>query len=93
MKAQQIAEIAAQLVSGEREAQHGNKTVNHENIARGWQAYLESRADLTAPLSALDAANMMEIMKIMRRCAGEHNIDDYVDGAGYAAVAGEIAGQ
>ena len=91
MKAQQIAEKAAQLVSGERAAQHGDKLTNHENIARGWQAYLESRADPTAPLNALDAANMMEIMKVMRRCAGAHNLDDYIDGAGYAALAGEIA--
>jgi hypothetical protein len=34
---------------------------------------------------------MMEGMKIARRYSGSHNVDDYVDGAGYAACAGEIA--
>ena len=93
MIAQQIITDAANLVSGDRAKTHGDKLKNHENIARGWQAYLESRPDPVSPLSALDAANMMEVMKIMRRCAGDHNIDDYIDGAGYAAVAGEIAEQ
>jgi hypothetical protein len=33
---------------------------------------------------------MMEGMKIARRYHGAFNIDDYVDSAGYAAVAGQI---
>ncbi|MCR4341662.1 MAG: DUF6378 domain-containing protein [Gemmatimonadaceae bacterium] len=48
-------------------------------------------AALTHPLTPLDVANMMEAMKIARRKSGSHNIDDYIDGAGYAACAGEIA--
>lgn len=89
MNAREIAEKAAQLVSVDREATHGDKVKNHENIARIWNGYLFDR--LSAPLSALDAANMMELLKIARRKLGAHNLDDYIDGAGYAAVAGEIA--
>ncbi len=42
------------------------------------------------PLDAHDVANLMEGMKIARRYSGSFNVDDYIDGAGYAAVAGEI---
>ena len=34
---------------------------------------------------------MLETFKIARRYSGSHNVDDYVDGAGYAGCAGEIA--
>jgi hypothetical protein len=34
---------------------------------------------------------MLEALKIARRYSGAHNIDDYIDGAGYAGCAGEIA--
>ena len=43
------------------------------------------------PLDAHDVATLMEGMKIARRYTGVFNPDDYVDGAGYAACAGEIA--
>ena len=33
----------------------------------------------------------MVLLKIARTQAGSHNIDDYVDACGYAAIAGEIA--
>lgn len=89
MKAKEIAEKAAQLVSGDRRAQHGDFVENHQNIATMWNAWLAIRR--SGPLSALDAATMMELLKIARRAAGAHNDDDYVDAAGYAAGAGEIA--
>jgi hypothetical protein len=33
----------------------------------------------------------MELFKIARRHSGSYNADDYVDAAGYAGCAGEIA--
>ena len=33
----------------------------------------------------------MTLLKIARSQAGDHNIDDYIDGVGYQAIAGEIA--
>ena len=38
-----------------------------------------------------DVATMMVLLKIARTQAGSHNVDDYVDACGYAAIAGEIA--
>mgnify|MGYP003631514948 CR=1 FL=1 len=40
-------------------------------------------------ITSADAANMMELLKIARRKLGGLNVDDYTDGAGYAAVAYE----
>lgn len=99
MNASEICAKAGELVGGDRAATHGDKVANHENIARLWVAYLAHRiiprnsaaGYPCSPLDALDVANMMELLKIARRMAGAHNIDDYVDGAGYAACAGEIA--
>lgn len=94
MKAAEVCAEAAALVGGERDRTHGTKARNFGNIALFWNAYLRARfgdAGAACDLSALDVANMMEAMKIARRCWGAHNMDDYVDGAGYAGCAGELA--
>lgn len=96
MKASQILESARNLVAGDRNKQHGDKTINHAAIATMWDAYLTARAisdrgRQNAPLGPEDVANMMELLKVARRLNGTFNADDYIDGAGYAGVAGEIA--
>lgn len=91
MSAQQIAMAAAKLVSGDREKTHGDKLQNHENIATMWNAYMQIRREPGAPLSPLDVALMIDLLKTARTQLGAHNPDDYVDKAGYAGVAGEIA--
>lgn len=93
LSAEQIAETAAMLVSGDRQTTHGDKLENHENIASLWTPYLKRKHGAEFSVSALDVANMMELLKVARRIVGAFNIDDYIDGAGYAAVAGEIAGR
>lgn len=91
MKAQAIAERAAHLVGGDRERVHGNKFDNHQRIADMWNGALKGMGKPTRePLDAHDVANLMEVLKVARRYAGTYNPDDYVDGAGYACVAGEI---
>ncbi len=92
MNASDICKKADSLVGGDRAETHGDKLTNHENIAALWHAYLvRSGYNGLISITALDVANMMELLKIARRMAGAHNIDDYIDGAGYASVAGEIA--
>jgi hypothetical protein len=86
--AERIAQKAASLVGGDRQATHGDKAENHQNIADLWNAYLGGRLPL---LTARDVALMMALLKIARTKIGQHNIDDYLDLAGYGAVAGEIA--
>jgi hypothetical protein len=93
MKAGAIASKAAELVGGDRETTHGNKLKNHAAIAAMWNGYLKAAGKLHIELNAHDVANLMEALKIARRVNGALNMDDYIDGAGYAAVAGEIAAE
>jgi len=91
---------AADLVGGDRHSQHGDKRANMQNIADMWNALLYAKfrrdgsPDAGFPshlkLTAVDVASMMELMKVARRYLGSHNIDDYLDAAGYAAVAAEV---
>lgn len=92
MKATEIASKAADLVGGDRAADHGDALTNYQSVAAIWNGYLLARmvTDKPRALSAEDAANMMELLKIARRLSGRANVDDYIDGAGYAALAGEI---
>lgn len=82
---------ALALVTGDRAAQHGDKMDNMANIARLAQAWLDIRADPGAPLSAVDAAVMMILVKLARTQSGAFNPDDWIDAAGYCAVGGEVA--
>lgn len=85
MKAEDILKCAAGLVAGDRDRQHGAKRQNHENIAALWGAYLGLE------IKALDVALLMALLKIARTKTGSHNPDDYLDLAGYAGCAGELA--
>lgn len=91
MNTTEILEQAKKLVSGDRHNKHGDKIVNHENIARLWSGYLQNKLQLKINLLPEDVANLMILLKVARSQAGQHNIDDYVDTCGYASIAGEIA--
>ncbi len=93
MKAHEIAERAAGLVSGDRNHTHGEAKRNHANIAAFWSAYLQARfaGKHCITVTPHDAACMMALLKIARTLTGAHNSDDYVDAVGYAAIAGAIA--
>jgi len=87
MAAKRVLEQALNLVSGDRADAHGPIWENHNNIAMLWNGYLYNKDYLLAA----DVANMMELLKIARRKLGTFNEDNYIDGAGYAAVALECA--
>lgn len=82
-----ILQEAIDLVGGDRASNYGNMFENHQNIAKLWNGYLHN----IKIVSPEDVANMMELLKIARRKTGAFNDDDYIDGAGYAAVAHECA--
>ena len=91
MRAHEIAAKASDLVGGDRERQHGSKVQNFANIAHIWNGLLKAAGKAPpVPLDAHDVANLMEAMKIARRYSGSYNEDDYIDGCGYSACAGEI---
>lgn len=87
-----ILEEALEVTSGDRRRDYDSALPNHERIARLWNAYLDCRAKGDAePISALDAAHMMILLKIARACKTPTR-DTYVDIAGYARCAAEISG-
>jgi hypothetical protein len=83
MPAKDALEKAAELVGGDRAKTYGDIYQNHKNISMLWNAYLYNIDEM----SPEDVANLMELMKIGRRKTGVFSADNYVDGAGYAAVA------
>ena len=87
MRARDVCRRATDLVSGDRARQHGEALAAHTNIAVLWSAYLGM------PITACDAALMMVLLKVARTKTGAFNLDDYVDAAGYAAIAAEMAGR
>lgn len=91
MKAVDFIQVAHDLVGGQRNRQHGDAIENHEKIAALWNGWLAIRREPAAPLTAHDVATMMELLKVARRATGAYNSDDYIDGAGYASIAGECA--
>ena len=92
MKAGDILTTAASLVGGSRQEAHGDAKQCHDNIAALWNSYLSIRNEPGAPLTATDVVHLMCLLKLARTQAGSFNADNYVDLAGYAGVAGELAG-
>jgi hypothetical protein len=86
MKARDICDTAAGLVSGDRAAMHGNMLSNFTRIAALWNAYLGE--DVVTPV---DVGLMLALLKVARVKSGSHNMDNYVDLAGYAGCSGEVA--
>jgi hypothetical protein len=89
--ASEILRSAADLVSGDRNVQHGDKEICLSNIAEIWTAYLRIRKEPAAPLTGIDVASMMALLRLARTQTGAPNVDDWLDGAGYIALAGELA--
>lgn len=91
--AQQFVAQAAEYVGGDRARTHGDKGKNFRTTAILWQAYEDAKreagaGDLERPM---DFALKMVLAKMSRILSGEYNQDDFVDMAGYAGCAGEVA--
>lgn len=93
MKRDEILETAAKIVTGGRNKQYGEPEDNFAVIAEYWSTYLSQHSGgRVILLTPLDVAIMMALLKIGRiTTAGEFAADSFVDCAGYAAIAGEIA--
>ena len=90
MKSIAILDKTKELLSGDRQTKHGDKIINHENIARLWTAYVQNKTKLNITILPEDVAYMMALLKVARTQEGEANEDDDVDGCGYIAIGGEI---
>ncbi len=82
----EILEEARKCVCGDREEDYGSPEDNFGTIALLWSCYIGHT------VTALDVSMMMALLKIARIKAGTKG-DSFVDLAGYAACAGEIAAE
>lgn len=89
---------AENCVNGAREQDYGSPENNFSTIAKFWNTYIGAAhpGSVFMPgyesiLTAKDVAMMMALLKVARIAAGGGSGDSYVDLAGYAACAGEIA--
>ena len=84
---QEILDKAKECVCGQRQQDYGNPEDNFALIADLWTTYM-NKTDLF--FTSKDVA-MMALLKVARIRTGKGTRDSYVDLAGYAACAGEIA--
>lgn len=84
----EILKAAEACVTGQRVQDYGAPEDSFRMIAGLWSAYLDEQID------PIDVALMMALLKIARvqTSSGKPSNDCFVDLAGYAACAGEIAG-
>lgn len=85
MNRAQILSTAAEYVTKDRAATHGDAERNFGLIAAYWSAHLDH------PITAVDVAAMMTLLKLARIKSNAVNPDNWIDLAGYAACGGEIA--
>ena len=93
MKRDEILKTAEEIVTKGRNVQYGEPENNFAVIAEYWSTYLsQHNGGRVILMTPMDVAVMMALFKIGRiTTAGEFTADSYVDCAGYAAIAGEIA--
>lgn len=82
-----VLDSAKSCVCKDRQNQYGPPEDSFATIAAMWEAYLK------VPVRAHDVAAMMILLKVARIKNAPFKIDNWVDGAGYAACGGEIATQ
>lgn len=92
MKAKTFASAAAELVGGDRKAAYGDVYDGLTRIADVWNGILDAAGKSPAePLNAHDVGQLMVGLKIARAYTGPFKADNFVDAAGWSAVAGEAA--
>jgi len=79
-----VLDTARGLVGGDRARDYGDVRESFGRTASLWSAHLGTS------VSAHDVAVMMALLKVSRMTASFKG-DNYVDGCGYLAIAGELA--
>nr|DAJ08064.1 MAG TPA: PROTEIN/RNA Complex, archaeal, ribosomal, 50S, protein.0A [Caudoviricetes sp.] len=94
MNRAEVLDNAKKCVCGQREQDYGTPEDNFSTIGYLWSAYLRAaHPKLNIALNEItpkDVAIMMSLLKVARIATGSSE-DSFVDLAGYAACAGEIA--
>lgn len=85
MNRAEILEQASFCVNGQRQQDYGSPEDNFGLIGQLWTVYTGHL------VTSKDVAMMMALLKIARIKTGRDKEDSFIDLAGYAACAGEIA--
>lgn len=87
-----ILASASEIISGARAVSYGDAGRLHSNIGLAWTAILRQRG-LMPDDKTMDAEAVLLCMSALKgiREAGSHSADNCMDGAGYFALAGEVA--
>ena len=93
MNRDDILHEAMHCINVDRAATHGDAEDSFASIAQLWDWFLHNRPVPEAELLPEDVAMMMSLFKIARIAGNSQHGDNYVDLAGYAALAGEISMQ
>lgn len=83
----EILDTAKECVTKDRAADHGDMEDNFKTIAIYWSVHLNCE------VLPQDVGTMMLLLKAARAKSNPKHADNYVDAAGYAACAGELAAQ
>lgn len=86
-----VLEEAKRCICQDRQNQYGAPEDSFFTIAQFWSAYLAGEHKLKCIISKEDVALMMVLLKVARTNGHKHHVDNYVDMAGYAALAAELA--
>lgn len=86
-----ILNAARHITENDRNAEYGDPVVNMASTGRLIEAYLDSKTGGPFPITAMDAAIILCLVKISRLAVGRAKEDTFVDLAAYAAIAGECA--
>jgi hypothetical protein len=88
VKREEILKLAGEAVT-KRNLTYGEPEQSFEKIAELWLAWLRIRKN--EDLGAVDVAILLLLMKVGRLVESVGHVDTFVDIAGYAACAGELA--
>ncbi len=80
---------ARMIINGERQNQYGDPEDSFAQIARYWTAFLSTKP-IDESISAHDVAMMLILMKVARCKGQEYKEDNYIDAAGYIALANDM---
>lgn len=80
-----IIEKVAKTILDDRQDTYGSPENSFQLIALYWGLYLEIN------IRPDQVADMMELLKVARRQNQPFHLDNYIDSAGYAIIAGELA--